>query len=280
MTELFDRRAEVQIGSTVILKPEDRFSLRTAFEVFRSLKPEPNTATLRVWGLAQDTRAEFEELDKAPCIIGAGYVDNVHEIFSGDLRTAITEDDGPVDKVTIFESGDGESAWGKARINKTLPPGESIQSGLKAIAKTLGVGAGNSSEAALLAFSKGVDPWSTGALLSGSAAREMTDFCTSFGFEWSIQNGQLQILEEGKPLLGTAYEISEDSGMLGSPTVDKDGVLSIVVQMIPDITPGKLILVNAARITGAVFRCVECRYVGDTAQDSSDWFIEIQGERL
>jgi hypothetical protein len=109
-----------------------------------------------------------------------------------------------------------------------------------------------------------------GTVISGSAAQELTDFCKSAQLEWSIVDGALQILNLGKALSTKAIKLSEDTGMIGSPTVDADGLLTIKMLIIPDVRPGTLLVVDAERIKGN-YRVEKATWEGDTS--GGPWYI-------
>jgi hypothetical protein len=105
----------------------------------------------------------------------------------------------------------------------------------------------------------------------------LTRLTRSLGLEWTIQNGAIQFLSLNAPLVGQAVLLSSETGMVGSPSVDNKGVLSVQTLLIPDIFPGRQIVVEGKRLSGS-YRCEVCRYTGDTA--SNDWYIDIEAKKL
>jgi hypothetical protein len=278
MTELFDRVADVTI---------DRMRLtghRVAFRVEKSLKPEPNTCELQVWGLNEDQRAGLEELQPKkeskrgiPVRIEAGYKGGASLIWLGDLRTAVSVKEGP-DWVTALSSGDGEKAYQSARVALSYGPKTPIDTALRAMVRALGVDEGNVSQVAAQLRLRGVGKLlSQGAVISGPAARQLTDWARAADLEWSIQDGAIQFVDRGKALLGKAVRITSDTGMIGSPTVDNDGVLTVTVLMMPDVKPGTLLVVDSRRIKGN-YRVEQATWDGDSFGGS--WQITLTASRF
>jgi hypothetical protein len=234
--------------------------------------------------LNEDQRSALEELrpksKKAtggiPCKIVAGYKDHTSLIWLGDLRSINSERDGP-DWVTKLESGDGEKAHKNARINVSYGAKTPIDTALRAMVRALGVGEGNLAKvAAQLKLGGAGKLFSHGVVVSGNVAVKITDFARSADLEWSIQDGTIQFLNRGKALSTKAIVVSADTGMIGSPTVDNDGVLSVKLLMIPDIRPGTLLVVKAERIKGN-YRIEKATWSGDTF--GSDWYVECEAKR-
>lgn len=118
--------------------------------------------------------------------------------------------------------------------------------------------------------------FSDGAVVSGSAFREMNFICSSLGLSWSIQDGKLQIIQLGKALDGKAILLSASTGMIGSPTVDTDGVLTVTMLLAPDVFPGRKLVLDSQRLKGQ-YRIEVCEYQGDTYE--KDWYIKLTGKR-
>lgn len=294
MTLLFRRAARIVIGTIeLVVDPTDpAASLDVAFNVERSLKPEPNTCEAQVWNLNADHRSQLEEAGAppktkskskkpepkppkgVPCTIEAGYEEQTALLFSGTLRTVFSMREG-ADIVTTLQSGDGEKEYQRSRINLSIAKKTPNASLLKQIVKALGIGEGNL--ASITSALPAAPLFPAGGVLSGSASQIMTRIAQSLGFEWSIQDGALQILEVSSPILGTAVLLTPDTGLVGSPSVDSEGVLSAQCLLIPDIFPGRLLVLESERLKGS-YRVDRCNYSGNTA--GADWYIDLEAKKL
>lgn len=310
MARLFGRRCNVIVNKTK-LSPFQHVS----FKIEKSLKPEPNTCELRIINLNVAHRAELEQIAPTrtlpagqlalvpkrvlrgiPVSIEAGYEDptdpngnNLSQLWLGDLRTQTSVPEGP-DWITSIASGDAEKAFQNARINVTYGPKTPLETALRALVRSMKIGEGNLFKILSELQIKGYGRlFPRGTVLSGSSAQELNEICKSADLEWSIQDGALQILNRGKALDATildpvkgfaqparAIRVSEATGMIGSPTVDNDGILNVQILFTPNIRPGYLIDMDAKRIKGG-YRIEKAVWTGDTGGD--DWTIDIQAKK-
>ena len=274
--QLFQRESHLVIGTT------DVTGLDFEFQVRRTLKPEPNVATIRVYNMSATTRRNLEQAfpgnkdaQPIPVKLDAGYVGAVSQIYYGDMRDCETQIKGP-DVITTLNTGDKEVALRTSRCQVPIGPGTTPAQALSAIATALGVGIGTLSAAQAGLASKGLA--SLGRIrLAGYAATQLTDFCNSAQLEWSIQNGVLQILDRGKSLTGLATVLNSDTGLIESPSRDNKGIVSATTLMIPDMRPGANVQFDAKYLKG-FFRVNEVETVGDTLGD--DWAHHLKCEAL
>lgn len=291
MTQLFGRSVDVVVGNKRLT------GLDCAFEIVKTLRGEPNKCSLKLWNLAEDTRASFEQLAPRrrwqttgiPVRIEAGYGEDRSLLWNGELRNVYTEVEGP-DWVTSMDSGDGWLAWQNSRVNLSYGPMTPVETVFRALVQQLGVGVGNT-DLKMFSLTGMGKFFPHGKVISGSVAQELTDFCRSAGLECSIQDGVLQVLDLGQALRGKALLVSSDTGMVGSPSVDVDGIATVKTLLIPGVRVGQLISLSTAntslvtdlnaptgvsRISGT-YRVEKATWSGDTSSD--DWTITMQARR-
>lgn len=270
MTQLFHRDYEITLGTT------DIKGLACAFKVKKTLKSEPNTATIKVWNLSDATRDLISQPKKAvPVRIEAGYKGDTAQIYLGELRSGTSEISG-ADIVTTLTSGDKEKSTQQSRIHVPIGAKTSADQALLAIARTFkDVGLGNATKMAAKLATKGLAIFPVATVLTGNSARTMTDFCRSAGLEWSIQDGKFQILDLNKALEERPFILSSESGLIGSPTQDSDGSINFTTLMIPNIRPGMRVQLDSVFVKG-LYRIQECEYSGDTW--GNEWDIKISAK--
>ncbi len=277
--KLFGRRWSITIDKLQITE------LDMNFHVKKSIKPEPNTCDLTVFNLNPKQRATLEEIRPKkkdlvgiPVKIEAGYEEAQSLIWLGDLRTVETTLDGS-EWVTDLSSGDGEKAKKKARVAQSFGPGTSPDTVLRALAHAMGIGVGNLEFFAQkqLFDSLARQIASQGIVLSGSAAAHLTRWAESSDLEWSIQDGAIQFTDRGKPLPGQVVLLNAGSGLIGTPSVDNEGLLTVKMLMIPDVIPGSLLVLDSERIKGN-YRIQKADYEGDTT--GTPWYITAICERI
>lgn len=271
--KLFDRKYKLTIGAGVLgIEITD---LDIQFSVKKSIKPEPNTCELRVMNLSPSSRRLLESEKLLPVRLEAGYKEGMSLIFEGEVRTAHSLADGAT-IVTQMSTGDGEKAIRSSRVSMTVGPKAPIQQVFEQLAKSLGVKDGNLKATVGRLAAKGLGVFAKGAVIHGPAAPELTSLCDTAGLEWNIHDGALNFTEKGQPHDGTAVLISSDTGMVGSPTVDSEGVAECTCLMIPDLKIGAKVSFDTLSVKGG-YRIIAVEYSGDTAGD--EWFAKIHAKK-
>lgn len=247
----------------------DLSNIDCSFQVKKSLRAKPNTCELKVYNLAPNTRRALEGASRLLLRLDAGYESNTAQLFYGEIRSAHTHREGP-DLVTEISTGDSEKEMSSSQMSLSLGPKVPVHVVLETVVRELGVGPGNSQQVATKLA--GAVYFGPGTTFTGSAARTLTDLCRSAGLEWSVQDGILQILEQGRAVEGTAMRLSPSTGLIGSPTIDNKGVLSVSALIHSSLAPGRKIIVDSESIQGA-YRIETVDYTGDTV--GNDWTAKM-----
>lgn len=270
----FRRVYRATVGTIRVSAP-----MRVGFEIERSIHPTPGKATLRLWNLTRDHQTEIEQAAAAQVIVEVGHADDrgLETIFSGGLFRAHgairTETEG-VDAVTHVEARDGGRQFRGARIEQSFDRGVSVDTVVRACARSLGVGAGNVDAIASAAqLSNGSTAFPEGTVLSGPAALELTRVLASLGLRWSIQHGALQIQRRGEPLATQAVRLTPKTGLLGAPVVGTRGRVKAVALITPDLWPGRAVVLESERVEGR-FLIQSAKYTGDS--HTNDWHVEME----
>jgi hypothetical protein len=198
----------------------------------------PNALKVRIYNLnnatAQQIQNEFTKV-----ILRAGYPGNFGVLFSGTIthikRGATNTDMGNLDGVRsgtenatdtyvdIFAS-DGDEAHNWGVINTTLAAGYTPTQVNDAIGQAMGA-------ATTEPFSMGDLPSTTpqpqaprGRVLYGMARDQANTLAKSNGLNWSIQKGALQWLPISAYKPGDAIVLTSDSGLIGVPIQEIDGI--------------------------------------------------------
>lgn len=283
--KLYSRVAVVSVD-TVQVECGARTGLALSFDVDRSLKSSPNTCELKIINLAPEHRKQIlargakKQGGSGAGIrvrIDAGYVGETPRIFEGDLHFAHEEIEG-TEVILSVSSGDGIKAIKAARVSKSFGPGTAVEDVIREVGLALGVGKGNLLEKIRGAVLQGWgNSFTQGTVIYGNAVKEMNRLTKSAGLEWSIQDGQLQLIETAEALSGTAVVINRFTGLEGSPNIDQKGIVSAKLRMIPGIIPGRKIRLESNAITG-IFRVERAKYTGDT--HGEEWGISVEARRV
>lgn len=249
--------------------------MRVRFKVTKTSDKEPNTAEIVVSNLASATRTGFEAAGKVRLL--AGHEETLALAFEGDISAVKHEHLGGTDWETTIRCGDGERAIKHARISESLPPGVAIPDVLATVAKRNGVDLGQSpKQTARVAPG---EQFTQGVALYGKASKELDRVLRARGYEWSIQDGKLQVLRPGAATTEEVIVLTPTSGLVGIPelgTPEKRGgkpILSCKSLLQPDIRPGRRVKVVSDHVEG-VFVVRKVVHTGDTA--GGDWHTEIE----
>lgn len=277
--------------------------LRIAFDVRKSLQSASNKARVQVWNLAEETRGAIRERHDA-LEIEAGYEGLSELLYAGEILHAAHPRSGP-DVVTSLECGDGAESFRSAQLAKTFRRGERVVNVIEAAAKKLtepiedepddpltwgprpkptkpsrvslrGADADLTALEADLA-AQGISTVLRRPLsVNGSAKDVLDSLGRTYRFDWSVQDGALQVVSYGRALTGEAVSLSPSSGLLGDPTPTEAGV-KLVALLIPRIRPGAVLDLDSRAVKGK-FRAEHVAFVGDTHSDT--WTTEVEARAL
>lgn len=224
----------------------DVSNLDIEFHILRTLKKTPNKASITVWNLSEDHRAQVLKrnqpagatgrLQGVPVKVSAGYVGNVPLLMNCDLMQAGSVRDGTNWK-TIIAGDDGGRPFRESRVNITFTAGQLVGDMIKQVAEQMGVGKGNADKWASAAIRGIGNKLPKSMTVSGNGASEFNRLLSSCTIQdssgtpvpltWSIQNGALQILPAGTPLDTQAIKISPSTGLIGSPEPGIDSTVQL-----------------------------------------------------
>ncbi len=269
--EIEDYFGEPQPNATIIR------DLRVQFSVEKSNGSDPNKADVIITNLAKGTRAAIVR-KPIKIQISAGYDGQARHIFTGDLRHGYSAMSGP-DWETRLQLADGDRAFRYARINRSYKPGTSVLTALRDAAGGMGLSLPSNVEAS----TELREQFSAGISLYGAARDELSRLLAPYGYRWSVQNGQLQILRDDETREDRAWPITADKDMHGSPewtTPTKAGEapkLKVRCALYPELTPGGTTEIVSSAVNG-IFRIEKVTHTGDTHGD--EWATEIQAKAV
>jgi hypothetical protein len=252
---------------------------RVKFDIYRTADSQENKATVDIWNLSADTRAQIKDLNTI-LRISAGYAEADGLVVLGVTQsTRVTHAKEPPDIITSIECSDGLLQLRELRISLSYAENITAQQVLDGIAERL-------------SLPLRVVDLDTGGQLRGGFSYigridgALDELTGQFGWRWSIQNGWLQILKKdgntGKQMLLLAPE----TGLLQPPELltdqgDKlDGTrpaigYRVVSLLQPQAEPGDLIRLRSIHIKDeGTYRIEKLRHTGDSR--SQEWFSELE----
>lgn len=248
-------------------------NLRVQFKIEKSIDSTPNPAEVTITNCNANTRALLQS-KPLTVRIEAGYDDDLRHVFTGDLRYANSTVEGG-DWITKMQLADGDRAYRYARASKSYPKGTNVVAVLRDAAAAMGLQLTND----VIASTDLQAQFATGRVLHGPVRDELTRLLAPYGYHWSIQDGQLQILKDQNAAPGTAFLIAQSTGLIRSPeysTPDKTNAaptLKTETLLYPAIIPGSTLDVESLNISG-LFRVSKLTHTADTHGD--DWTTECE----
>lgn len=300
---LFNRVASLVIGESGG-KGQELAGLRFSFSIQKSAAKTPNQCSVRIWNASPSTRAKIEVIGKV-LILKAGYSEDTGAvtIFTGNVTRSLTTREGP-DWVTELEIQDGFLEFRDTKVSVSFAADISAKQVITDLAGRLNL------PVRPLPEDMPEIKYPSGFAFVGRVRDGLDKACELAGVEWSIQNGQVQIIKRGGTIKQQAYVLSPDTGMIaspqqesktmtekaaakegitaGSPGVRKtkernnDGEVQEVLQVLgykvtsllqPLIEPGGYVQIKSKGINGEFFRVEELTHVGDT--HGNEWHSEI-----
>lgn len=275
MSTLYSRDYRLVVGNV------DVTGLDIEFNVVKSKRSEPNKAKIGIYNLSPSRRSAIESGRNLRIELHAGYADpGAFLLFRGDVRTASTPkvsvDRDGTDYVTTIEAEDSGQSILQRRVSRSFPPGVQVVTVLIACIDALGIGRGNVTDFANQGLEGAGRTFPEGCTLSGWAFAETTNIVKSMGCTWSIQNGVFQGQVRGRPLQTSAVELSAQTGLIGTPSVDNKGVVKATALLMAGLDPGRIVSLRSEKITGG-FEVAKVEFVGATSGD--DWYANLEMRR-
>ena len=281
MGEFFNRSFSLNLGGKLIASESvdgnANHPLRVVFSIERDLTREPNAAEVTIYNLSETSRAKVA--DRAiQATLEAGHSGRSSTIFAGRLEYGSTSRDGP-DWVTTFEATDGAKELRESRINLSFQPGIGVADVIKRAAEAMGVNVGNVADKVSSGNIRGaIQEFGNGIVLSGNATDQFDKVAKSLGYEWSVQDGEIQLLEQGGVTdENQAVKLTSSTGLIGSPQSGDDGVVEVRALLVPGLTPGRRVQVQSREVDG-FFRVERTVYTGDTR--GQDWYADLEVKPL
>ncbi|MFH0902150.1 MAG: hypothetical protein V2A73_16080 [Pseudomonadota bacterium] len=306
MTQLFGRAALLEVGpsnaSGLQVDSRNDEGFRIGFDVVKTIQSETNKATVQVYNLSPSSRLRIAK--GHTLMLLAGYAETMELIYEGEVAAVETARQG-ANYVTTIECGDGTEAFDSQDYKHTFPSGTPVRTVILKVAEqfksampddtTAPVLFGNrpkptkASRLSLRNLKRDLDVLETTLKeqgfstvlrrqmsVAGNAKDVMNSLASMYRFDWSVQDGTFQIVAYGQAIVGEATYLTEDTGLIGIPSLTEKGCkLTALIQ--PKIRPGALITVESAAVEG-LFRVEYAHFTGDT--HGGQWLVEVEASAL
>ena len=245
--------------------------LKIVFSVKKTLSTFSNSARVNIYNLSKKAFDQIAVEDDL--ILNAGYTDGAGEklLFKGDIQKISREHSG-TDIITKLQCDDGGLKLREIRGELSRGTGVGV---MQIIGEILDAFSFPTRQHAPFIDKQYLHGFSH----VGSAREALSKLTDRIGVEWSIQNGEAQLLLKGDVNLTPPIPVSALNGMIATPDSldDVRGELSLnkrdsgwkVRSLInPEIEPGGRLDITSNTANGE-FRIEEVDHFGDTF--GSDW---------
>lgn len=258
--------------------------LKVTFEITKTVLSFPNLAKIIVHGYSDVTLALAKSTGTSISFHG-GYGGNNQLLFQGNIINVFHSNFGTERTMTLF-AGDGKRDWDNAIFNSTFSANVSVSTAIEEVLATFKDSVVGTLQGMPMATDK-----LRGQTLSGSSSDILDGFAEEYGFSWSIQNGEVDIVPDDQILQGTtAVVIKSETGMVGSPTITEIGA-DVVALLNPRLLPNVAFTIESSSneiaignlffrdikktIAAGTYKVQEVVFSGDTRE--GDWHSSVKG---
>lgn len=262
-------------------------SLKVTFNVEKNSNKDPNRAEVTIYNLNPANRRTLQQGNLVaqarreppltyewPLEIEAGYVGSIEGLFKGNITFANSRKESTT-WVTDIECGDGEDNYRSARMSKSYGPGTPVIAVIYDAIVVLGIGPGNLSVLTAIAPRKVFTTFKKGVSVSGQVVDILDKYVSSMGFQWSIQDGQLQFLRPKQTTLEEVVLLTKETGLIGSPEQGEDGTVTVKSLLQGKLKPGRRVVIKSQMVVG-MFKIDKVNHYGDTW--GGDWYSEVEAK--
>lgn len=197
--------------------------LRVRFQIKLFASVSLNLATVKITNPLPQTAHGFVSTPDQPITIDAGYQDSHGVIFKGTIRQAVYGRDNPTDTVLTLYCTDGDIGHNYGVVNKSLPQGSTPHDHVQhAVQSMSGVSLGFIDPALQIAQPK----YPKSVQLYGMARDVLDRIARLKKANWSIQQGQVEIVGYNNTKPGGPIVLNTNTGLIGMPTQEIGGIMA------------------------------------------------------
>jgi hypothetical protein len=269
MGNLFNRKYRIRFGQSGSPGREIN-GLRIAFNVERDSDSGANSATIEIWNLAKESVVELERKD---CVVTleAGYGTDIGMVFKGNDILLNQRRELP-DVITEIRAGDGGKQIRTQVASIGFEPGALIKDVIKSLVDTFNDVTKSNIDINKLDLGK----FSQGFVANGRTKKLLDDILKPRGYQWSIQDGEVRIIQETATSDEMMFVISAKSGLIGSPTKTKNEEktgLNFTTLLNAGLRPYRRVKLESENVTG-IYKIDKVVHRGDSW--SGDWITLVE----
>ncbi len=264
--KLFGRRVRVTIKPLATSAKPDWIVVDghdVAFDVEKNQEIEPNKGRVTIYNLEKKLRDRLQLKDDATVTIEAGYKDTMGVIFTGNITHVLSDIQGP-DIITQIDAGESHKAYRGSYHAKSYGAGTPYKTVIEDIVKTF---EGFKVTPAITNVISNIGKTVPNALtLDGKSANLLNSVLGPLGLAFSMQQGELQIVEKGKASDLPTVNLTYSSGLVNVPQIGEKkppakATISFQSFIQPELIPLRKVFVDWVESKGE-FVCVTVKHKG------------------
>lgn len=230
-------------------KEIDLSSLACVFDIFQFTAETPNNASVRIINPSAETARQFTSAgaEFKKITIEAGYQDNKGVLFKGNIVQARYGRLSPTDKYLDIFAADGDQAYNFATVSKTLAAGSTPKDHYDVAIKAMGE---HGAKAGFNGLDLSSPRYPRPVVLFGMARDVLRNIAHAKDANWSIQNGEIEMVKPAQTKPGGAIKLNSETGLVGMPTQEISGI-QVRCLINPQIRVHSLIHIDEASIQKA-----------------------------
>lgn len=266
----FDRVCAVEVSPDI--RVED---LRIKFEIKKNIEPNLNSCKVEIYNLATEIRNRISSDADSIVRVLAGYKLNegLINIGTGNISNVLHNVKNPNVITTIYVK-DGFNSLLNNNISLSFIDKTPLSDIIEAVIKKLGIPVKYTEFDASISLNNGLTYF-------GSISRILNQLSVQFKFTWSIQNGELLIIDNASGTGLNSVFLSEKTGLIENPDLiiknkqlaelDQNDYL-VVALLQPQIEVGDSVVIESEVLVGN-FTVKDLTHLGDTR--GNEWYTKM-----
>ncbi|MGH8709743.1 MAG: phage protein [Burkholderiales bacterium] len=277
------RKMELVVGNST--DSLDLSALSVEFTIDKADSETPNTGTIRIFNLADETVAKIQK-EYRTVLLSAGYESNFGSIFHANIKKTTWGREG-TETVLEIEAGDGDESYTTAIVSTTVAAGSTYKSNAKLAAEAMaGVEINWVTSGPSIEEIPDDKPLPRAKVMHGMARDVLRNVGKNIDSQWSVQDGKVEMLANKSYRPGDAIVITSRNGMIDTPKRTEEGI-SLTTLLNPTLKIGYAIQIDEGRLPNAaaidkqfdgLYKVIKISHTG--AIRGNEWYSEIEAESI
>lgn len=247
--------------------------LRVRFEIEKTVfGSSPNHSKIELFNLSTQSRQNF----KKGYIVNlqGGYNGLVGTLFTGNVFITKSDRSGP-DIITTLECLDGGASIVLARLDKSYPAGVTNIQILQDVATAMSVTTdSNPGVSAGIVVGIPTQTFNKGFTATGPCKDTLDKLLKPQGLEWTVDNGNLNIIPKSAYDGNSAQVVSAETGMIGVPS-QNEFFTQFTSLLNPKLVPGALVqLISENAALNGFYKIRKSKLEGDSHENK--WQVSCE----